>query len=203
MGPSPPEAGTFSMKSISPQPGHETLAKLLPRAQKAGQRPAPTGSFMLASSRPYWKVIVPFVCILLEVQLPLTRVVLILKAWKTKCPLPSINTFALVGSHGVAFCGSPTGPQYHSSSLFTLRFPWSKCHLLLSTGLFRGPLNSSLLLDTRFHVCALAWPAPAKNKTRITRTKPHRQMKRESIRMVIAVLFFLRSRRIIRQTTRL
>src|ERR1700730_10655765 len=131
----------------------------------------------------------PLVCILLEVQLPLTRVLLILKAWKAKLRAPSINMFALAGSHGVAFCGSPTGPQYHSSSLFTLRFPWSKCHLLLSMGLFRGPLNSSLLLGTRFHVCAWASLAAAKNKTRITRVKPPRQMKRKSIRMVIAVLY--------------
>src|SRR6266852_5726006 len=119
------------MKSISPHAGHRALAKLLPSAQKAGQSPAPTGSFILASSRPYWRVIVPFVCIRLEVQLPFVRVVLILKPWKTRCPLPSIKTFALAGSHGVAFCTSPTGPQYHSSSLFTLRFPWSKRHLLL------------------------------------------------------------------------
>src|SRR5260370_13490748 len=180
------------MKSISPQPGHVTVEKLLPRAQKAGQSPAPTGSCILASSRPYWKVIVPFVCIRPEVQLPFTRVLLILKAWKTKCPLPSMKTFALAGSHGAAFCASPTGPQYHSSSLFTLRFPWSKRHLVLSMVLFRGPLNSSLLLGTRFQVCALARPAPAKYKTRIARRKPLRKTKREFPQLIITILCSLR-----------
>jgi hypothetical protein len=39
--------------SISPLPGHPTSPMLLPSAQNAGQRPAPAGTLMRASMRPW------------------------------------------------------------------------------------------------------------------------------------------------------
>ena len=44
---------TYSIMSISPQPGQPTWPMLLPSAQNAGQSPAPAGTLMRASIRPW------------------------------------------------------------------------------------------------------------------------------------------------------
>ena len=55
--------------SISPQPGHGTVSILSPKSQNDGQVPPPAGSFARIYALPYLNENLPFVSILVEVNL--------------------------------------------------------------------------------------------------------------------------------------
>ena len=59
---------TVSMMSISPQAGQLTSSMLVPIIQNAGHMPCPSGTLMLASSRPYACANLPLVVMRPEVM---------------------------------------------------------------------------------------------------------------------------------------
>src|ERR1700731_5201621 len=98
--------------SASPQPGQGTVVMLLPRDQKAGQRPwfVVSGSWILPSIRPYLKFTNPWVFRRAEYQLVPT-----VNALTRRCPLPSMYALELLGEKGVGhpdgLFANPGGPQ--------------------------------------------------------------------------------------------
>src|SRR6266436_5742258 len=105
-----PYCGTDSMTSISPQRGQPEVLMLDPRSQNAGQIPAPIGSFMRASMRPYWRFSMLSVFMRVEVQ-----VLFVLMAEMTRLPLPSRNALGVAVPQGLTL---EPAAQYTSSSLF-------------------------------------------------------------------------------------
>src|SRR6266404_4916356 len=105
-----PYCGTDSMTSISPHSGQPEVLMLDPSSQNAGQIPAPMGSFMRASMRPYWRFSTPSVFRRAEVQAPF-----VLMAEMTRLPLPSRTALGVAVLQGLTL---EPAAQYTSSSLF-------------------------------------------------------------------------------------